>query len=109
MRVIDGNHDLIKSRKFTVQEVVLLVAELRKLVPHNPLLSRSEAADYINSRTRNSKSYTAKALANLASRGMGPPYCKLGNETFYAENDIEGWIYKQRIVPKGYHHDKESE
>lgn len=107
MRVIDGNHELIKRRKFNLQEVAWLLTEVEKLAPKNVLLSRVEAAEYLNSRTRKSRGYTAKALANLASRGMGPPYCKLGNETFYAENDIEGWIYKQRIVPENYYHDKE--
>ena len=71
--------------------------------PKLGLLCRKGAAEYINATTRGAKSYTPKALANLASRGKGPPYLKLGNETYYLEQDINMWIWNKRIVPSSFY------
>ena len=106
MQEHDVKTDMPRRKKFHLLEVAELIAEVERLKPKFVLLGRKQAAEYINTATRGAKSYTPKALANLASRGMGPPYLKLGNEAFYLENDLDAWILSKRIVPKNYYHEK---
>ena len=92
------------KKRLSLSEVAELIAEFEQLKPKFQLLKRVEAANYLA--TRGATNYTSKALANLASRGLGPPYLKLGNEAYYLEHDLDGWILSQRIVPKGFYHEK---
>jgi len=114
MREIDGKPVGTKKGKLTQLEVAELIVEIERLrpkveriIPKLDLLSRKEAAQYINATTGDSKAYTPKSLANLASRGSGPPYIKFGKGTFYLETDINAWIWSKRIVPDGFYHEKE--
>ncbi|MEM9358651.1 MAG: hypothetical protein AAGB04_20925 [Pseudomonadota bacterium] len=103
MRETDVKPDIPRRKKFHLLEVAELIAEVERLKPKFVLLSRKDAAEYINTATRGAKSYTPKALANLASRGMGPPYLKLGNEAYYLEHDLNAWILSKRIVPMHFY------
>ena len=91
--------------KLFFEEMSQLMAKSKQRNPKGDLLNRGQAAKYLVD--RGAKSYTSKALANLASRGLGPPYIKLGNQVYYTEQDLDTWIMKQRIVPIGFYHDKE--
>lgn len=93
-----------RSWKFTLQEVAELKIAIEKLRTTPDLLKRKEAAEYIAS--RGATNYTAKALANLACRGQGPPYFKLGNDTYYLQHDLDAWLLSKRIVPKNFYRDK---
>lgn len=94
-----------KTVKLNLDELAELIASIDQLRPRFDLLKRTAASEYLVS--RGATNYTSKALANLASRGQGPPYLKLGNDTYYLEHDLDAWILQQRIVPAGFYHDKE--
>lgn len=91
-----------KPVKLYLEEMAELMVAIERRRPKPDLLTRGQAADYLVA--RGAENYTSKALANLASRGSGPPYIKLGNQVYYTEQDLETWILKQRIVPAGYYH-----
>lgn len=93
-----------KTWRFSLQEIAELKLAIEKLRTKPDLLKRCQAAEYIAD--RGAINYTAKALANLASRGLGPPYLKLGNDTYYLENDLDAWLYSKRIVPKNFYFEK---
>ena len=90
-----------KKRRFSLEEVAELVAKLDTMRPRFKLLKRGQASAHLAA--RGATNYTPKALANLASRGNGPPYLRLGNEAYYLEHDLDAWILKQRIVPKSFY------
>lgn len=94
-----------KIRRLNLEEMAELIAQIEQLRPQFKLLKRIQAAEHLVA--RGATSYTSKALANLASRGQGPPYFKLGNDTYYLEHDLDAWILQQRIVPTGFYHGKE--
>ncbi len=93
-----------KTWRFSLQEIAELKLAIERLRPKPDLLKRCQAAAYIAD--RGATNYTAKALANLASRGLGPPYFKLGNDTYYLEHDLDAWLYSKRIVPSKFYYNK---
>jgi hypothetical protein len=40
-------------------------------------------------------------LANMRTRGEGPPYIKKGRYLRYWEPDVLAWANKDRVIPKG--------
>ena len=94
-----------KQKNFSLEEVAELVAKLDTMRPRFKLLKRAEAAAHLAS--RGATNYTVKALANLASRGNGPPYLRLGNDAYYLEHDLDAWVLAQRIVPGSFYASKE--
>lgn len=40
-----------------------------------------------------------RLLAAWRSRGVGPPYVKLGGRIRYAREDLDAWVVAQRVVP----------
>ena len=94
-----------EKRKYSLEEVAELVAKLDTMRPRFKLLKRAQAAAHLAA--RGATNYTPKALANLASRGDGPPYLRLGNEAYYLEHDLDAWVLGQRIVPRNFYARKE--
>lgn len=39
------------------------------------------------------------SLANMRSRGEGPPFCRLGRAIRYRPEDVEAWVKSARVVP----------
>lgn len=94
-----------KEARFSLQDVAELYRAIEQLRPRYKLLKRELAAKHLAA--IGATNYTAKALANLASRGNGPPYLRLGNDSYYLEHDLESWLLKQRIVPRDFYNGKE--
>ena len=86
------------KQTFSTAEVKAIIASLQTVQPTFRLLTRVQAAQYVQAIGK--KSCSAKSLANLASEGKGPPYITLGNETFYLPSDIDDWILAKRVNPK---------
>jgi predicted DNA-binding transcriptional regulator AlpA len=40
-----------------------------------------------------------KTLQNWRSRGVGPPYYKLGGRILYDEAELDAWLAQQRVAP----------
>lgn len=51
--------------------------------------TRKEAARFLRA---NGLRTTAASLATMATRGGGPPYCKVGKYCFYWQIDLERWV-----------------
>ena len=39
-------------------------------------------------------------LPQWRSRGIGPPYHKIGRSAYYRPSDIDAWIAQQRRIPR---------
>lgn len=53
-------------------------------------LRRTEAAQWFAE--RGLTHVTVAHLADLADRGRGPPYSRLGRYVYYAEPDLQAWV-----------------
>ncbi|MEW8459905.1 MAG: hypothetical protein AB2653_06345 [Candidatus Thiodiazotropha endolucinida] len=59
-------------------------------------LTRSKAAEYLNSQ---GIPYSPKTLQKLASLGGGPRYVLFGNKALYTKKDIDVWIVQKLVEP----------
>ncbi len=53
-------------------------------------LSRADAAAWFAA--RGFTHITSAHLSDLADRGKGPPYSRLGKRAYYAESDLQAWL-----------------
>jgi hypothetical protein len=60
-------------------------------------LRRDDAADYI--RKKSGAPCSPKWLAQLASKGGGPPYEKFGRFPIYCTDDLDQWINSRTTRP----------
>ena len=57
-------------------------------------LSEREAAAYLGP-------VAVRTLQDWRTRGVGPPYSKLGKRVAYAVTDLDAYLAAQRVEPKG--------
>lgn len=58
----------------------------------DPLLTTDELAELLG--------LPAKTLADWRSRGIGPPYMKLGRHVRYRPSAAEEWTAEQAVAPR---------
>lgn len=59
-------------------------------MPDEPLLNRKEAAEWFA--TRGLRHVTVTHLRDLADRGKGPEYSRMGRHAYYAPSALSAWL-----------------
>jgi len=67
---------------------------MERIMDLPPFIGRAEVSKYFPG------ILTPKTLANLASRGLGPPYFKVGRKVVYRTEDLLEWLSSRAIEIK---------